>query len=92
MATISRLLKVIGLFCKRTLQKRLYSAKETYNFKEPTKRSQPIVRKKETERAHNVCMVRVCKREMGGGECVCVCECTCMCVRMHVQKAKVRGR
>jgi len=33
-ATISRLLKIIGLFCKRTLQKRLYSAKETYNFKE----------------------------------------------------------
>jgi len=23
--------KIIGLFCKRTLQKRLYSAKETYN-------------------------------------------------------------
>jgi len=31
-ATISRLLKMIGLFCKRALQKRLYSAKETYNF------------------------------------------------------------
>ena len=31
-ATISRLLKIIGLFCKRILQKRLYSAKETYNF------------------------------------------------------------
>ena len=41
-AAISRLLKVIGLFCKRTLQKRLYSAKETYNFKEPTTRSHPI--------------------------------------------------
>jgi len=41
-ATISRLLKIIGLFCKRTLQKRLYSAKETYNFKEPTYRSHPI--------------------------------------------------
>jgi len=35
-ATISRLLKMIGLFCKRALQKRRYSAKETYNFKEPT--------------------------------------------------------
>jgi len=33
---------MIGLFCKRTLQKRLYSAKETYNFNEPTNRSQPI--------------------------------------------------
>jgi len=31
-ATISRLLKIIGLFCTRALYKRLYSAKETYNF------------------------------------------------------------
>jgi len=30
------LLKIIGLFCKRALYKRLHSAKETYNFKEPT--------------------------------------------------------
>ena len=29
--TISRLLQMIGLFCKRALQKRRYSAKETYN-------------------------------------------------------------
>ena len=42
-ATISRLLKIIDLFCKRTLQKRLYSAKETYNFKEPTHVVQGIV-------------------------------------------------
>jgi len=42
-ATISRLLKIIGLFCKRALYKRLYSAKETYNVKEPTNRSHPIV-------------------------------------------------
>ena len=41
-ATISRLLKIIGLFCKRVLQKRQYSAKETYNFQEPTNRSHPI--------------------------------------------------
>jgi len=41
-ATISRLLKMIGLFCKRALWKRLYSAKETYHFKEPTNRSHPI--------------------------------------------------
>jgi len=42
-ATISRLLKITGLFCKRALQKRRYSAKETYNYKEPTNRSHPIV-------------------------------------------------
>ena len=41
-ATISRILKIIGLFCKRALQKRLYDEKETYNFKEPTSRSHPI--------------------------------------------------
>jgi len=41
-ALISRLLKITGLFCKRALQKRLYSAKETYDFKEPTNRSHPI--------------------------------------------------
>jgi len=40
-ATISRLLKIVGLFCKRALLKRRYSAKETYNFKEPTNRSPP---------------------------------------------------
>ena len=41
-APISRLLKIIGLFCKRALQNRRYSAKETYDFKEPTNRSHPI--------------------------------------------------
>ena len=40
-ATISRLLKIIGLFCKRALWKRVYSAKETYNFNELTDRSHP---------------------------------------------------
>jgi len=38
-ATISRLLKIIGLFCKRALEKKLYSAKETSNFKVPTNHS-----------------------------------------------------
>jgi len=41
-ATISRLLQILGLFCKRALSKRLYSAQETYNFNEPTNRSHPI--------------------------------------------------
>ena len=38
-APISRLLKITGRFCKRALLKRLYSAKETYDFKERTNRS-----------------------------------------------------
>ena len=41
-AATSRLLEMIGLFCKRDPLKRRYSAKETYNFKEPTSRSHPI--------------------------------------------------
>ena len=41
-ATISRLLKIAGLFCKRALSKRRHSAKETYNFIDPTDRSHPI--------------------------------------------------
>ena len=41
-ASSSRLLQIIGLFCKRALYKRRYSAKETYNFKEPTNRTHPI--------------------------------------------------
>jgi len=38
----SRLLQIMGLFCKRALYKRLHSAKETYHFKEPIHRSHPI--------------------------------------------------
>ena len=41
-ATMNRLFKMIGLFCKRGLSKRLYSAQETYDFKDPTNRSHPI--------------------------------------------------
>jgi len=38
-ATISKLLKITGLFCKRDLQKSQCSAKGTNNLKEPTNRS-----------------------------------------------------
>ena len=41
-ATISRLLNITGLVCERALLKRQYSAKETYDFEEPTDRSHPI--------------------------------------------------
>jgi len=42
MASISRIDKIIGLFCKRDFKKRLYSAKLTYNFIDPTDCSHPI--------------------------------------------------
>jgi len=41
-ATISSMLKNIGLFCKRALQKRPIFCRETYLFKHPTNRSHPI--------------------------------------------------
>ena len=34
---------ITGLFCKRALLTRVYSAKQTYNFKEPTNHSHPIM-------------------------------------------------
>ena len=40
---VSRIDKMIGLFCKRALQKRQYSAKETYNLIDPTECSHPIL-------------------------------------------------
>ena len=43
-ATISRLLKIIGLFCRISALLQGSFAKETYNFKEPTNRSHPIPR------------------------------------------------
>jgi len=42
-ATISRLLKTIGLVCRILSFIGLSFAKETCNFKEPTNRSHPIV-------------------------------------------------
>ena len=42
-ASIDRMLKNIGLFCKRDLQKRPIFCKETYIFKHPMNRSHPIV-------------------------------------------------
>jgi len=41
-ASVKRIDKIIGLFCKRALYKRRYSAKETYNFIDPTDCSHPI--------------------------------------------------
>jgi len=39
---ISRLLKIIRFFCKTAMSKRLYFAKESCNFIDPTNRSHPI--------------------------------------------------
>jgi len=41
-AVVSMIDKIIGLFCTRALQKRRYSAKETFNIIDPTDHSHPI--------------------------------------------------
>ena len=76
LATISRLLESIGLFCKRALQKRPILSKETYNFKEPNNRSHPI------SCWHDVWFCFDCWSARM--VCVCVCVCVCMCVRVRV--------
>ena len=40
-ATVSRIDQITGLFCRRALYKRVYSAKETYNLIVSTNRSHP---------------------------------------------------
>jgi len=59
-ASISRLLKIIGLFCKRAFYQRLHSAKETCNSKEPTNRSHLIVC-----RASHGSVVALCRESHG---------------------------
>jgi len=58
-ASTSRLLKMISLFCKRALQKRRYSAKETYNFKEPTNQSHPIALLASEWESHHTWLVQM---------------------------------
>ena len=41
-ALVSSIDKIIRLFCKRALENRRYSAKDTYNLIDPTNRSHPI--------------------------------------------------
>ena len=41
-ATIDRLLKIVGLFCRISSLIEGFFAKEIYNFKEPTNPSHPI--------------------------------------------------
>ena len=47
------MLKNIGLFCKRDLQKRPIFCKETYIFKHPTNRSHPILESLHTNSFHS---------------------------------------
>ena len=85
-AMISRLLKIIGLVCKRALIKRRYSAIETYNLIDPTDRSHPIyllVASDAVGRVHVYMRVCVCVC-VYVRVCVCVCACVYVCVCVSV--------
>jgi len=81
-ATISRMLKNIGLFCKRALQKRPVFCKETYIFKHPTNRSHPIVNCCSTSVV--VVVGIVVRHSLICPSCVRVHLCVCMCVSVCV--------
>jgi len=59
-ATISRLLQIIGLFCRILSLLQSSFATETYNFKEPTNRSHPIHNLfRESRRIHKISVYQV---------------------------------
>jgi len=73
-ARISRLLKFAGLFCKGALYNRRYSAKETYDFKEPTNRSHPIDTSRMYVYTNSTNLYMQTRSLSGCHESVCVCE------------------
>jgi len=58
-ALVSKIEKITGLFCKRALQKRRYSAKETYNLIDPANGSHPIWADKSTRKSEDLGMSHV---------------------------------
>jgi len=73
-ASVSRIDKIIALFCKRNLWKRLYYAKETYNFIDPTSRSHPYADSSHSTRQPT--NFPIC-------ECVCMCVCVSAIFNVH---------
>jgi len=78
-ATISRLPESIGLFCKRALSKRLCSANETYDFKEPTTCSHPIHFISEF-----LCLCRLNGKRVCMSTTMCLNICAAMHTYMHI--------
>ena len=84
-ATISRLLKVIGLFCKRALLKRLYSAKRPIILRSLLIVATPYVYTGTYWYVYMHARLCLCR-------CVCVyvymninvCTCMCECIHVHI--------
>jgi len=76
-ATIDRLFKIIGLFCRILSLLQVSFTKETYHFKEPTNRSHPILCLVDTPLTHFV----FCRRDMyfRGSVLRCVAVCVAVC-------------
>jgi len=85
-ATISRLLKIISLFCRISSLLQGSFAKETFNFKEPTSYSHPIsdeaIAIRESVRFHGPEIKSACMYVIIYFVCVCVC--VCMCVILYI--------
>jgi len=73
--------KIIGLFCKRALLKRLYPAKETYNFEELSNRSHSTT-----------CNIPPTPWPCAFQLCVCVCVCVCVCNMTHICEKDCESR
>jgi len=92
-ATLSRLLKIICLFCR--ISSLLWGSfvQETYNFKEPTNRSHPIydpcfyLHCNTTYVCMFTCRMHVRVNVHIARACVCICvrSCACACARVHVR-------
>jgi len=65
---------IIGLFCKRALQKKWYSSKATFNFKEPTNYSQPIF----------MTMLQTITTMCWSIVCCCICCCNTSLLLQHI--------
>ena len=88
MATISRLLKIIGLFCRISSLLQGSFAKETCNFKEPTNRSHPIVCFCVPVPVYMCVYVRSESVIDFCATCICVCVFVCVCERERERELK----
>ena len=79
-ATISRLLKMIGLFCRILSLLWVSFAKETYHFKEPTNRSHPMSLNPISIQFVSVSASASVSMSMSMSEYVSVSVCLCVCV------------